>query len=231
VSGLTVENPAHGVVIAQPARGFRYTSDAMWLVGFALDGPRATRALDLGTGSGVMAMLLAAHGVPTVGIDLEPAWEAGWRETLAKSTLPVEVELRHGDLREGVGGPYGLVVANPPFFAAGAGPGSPDPWRRAARTESGATLADFLSVGCGALAEAGRMCVIVPREREDEVLAGPLPADRWVRIGRRRSLFGLSAGRGRAVAPESYAERDPQVVAWVHTATHPVGPTRGGGTE
>ncbi|MEQ1503891.1 MAG: hypothetical protein ABMB14_16740, partial [Myxococcota bacterium] len=79
---MTFDAPAPGVVIAPPARGFRYTSDAMWLVGFALaTGPRPTGALDLGTGSGVVAALLAARGIPSVGVDVRPEWAPLWAET------------------------------------------------------------------------------------------------------------------------------------------------------
>ncbi|MEQ1568253.1 MAG: hypothetical protein ABMA64_21620, partial [Myxococcota bacterium] len=62
---MTLDRPAPGVVIAQPARGFRYGSDAMWLVGFALaTGPLPASALDLGTGSGVMAAQLERGAGP-----------------------------------------------------------------------------------------------------------------------------------------------------------------------
>ena len=60
--------------------------------------------------------------------------------------------------------------------------------------------------------------------------AGHLAVGRWVRVGRRRSLFAL-CGWGEATSPETYDERDPQVVAWVHAATHPDAPIGAGGTR
>lgn len=213
----TTASPTAGVSVAQPARGFRYTSDAMWLAGFALDvAPGARSALDLGTGSGVVALLLAARGVPTRGIDSAAAWRDGWARTLALSRVAAPVELVHGDVLDGVGGPYELVVSNPPFFAPGTGPTSPDAWKRAARTESSATLADFLRIGCGALTAEGRMCLVVPREREREVLAAPLPVARWVQVGRRRSLFAL--GRGEAASAPEVVDED-AAERWVARAT------------
>jgi tRNA1(Val) A37 N6-methylase TrmN6 len=197
----------------------------MWLVGFALStGPRPARALDLGTGSGVVAALLAAHGVPTLGLDARPEWGELWARTLRESRTAAALELRLADVAHGVDGRYDLVVANPPYFAVGTGPVAPDPWKRAARTESSATLADFVRVGVGALADGGRLCVVVPREREDEVRADGLAVTRRVRVGRRRTLVCLAEGL--LAAPEAVGERDELVLDWVRRATHPIDPAR-----
>jgi tRNA1Val (adenine37-N6)-methyltransferase len=212
---VTFDRPAPGVVVAQPARGFRYGSDAMWLTGFALEcRPDPATALDLGTGSGVVAMLLAARGIRTVGVELRAEWEPLWRETLARSD-PLPVELRRGDIRGDLGGPYDLVVANPPFFASDRGPVAPDPWKAAARTESTATLAEFVRAGLAVLAEGGRMALVAPREREDEVVrvAGGC---RLVRVGARRTLFCLGSGEGGVRAVDEGSEI---VRAWVRAAT------------
>lgn len=204
---MTLDSPAPGVFIAQPERGFRYTSDAMWLAGFALStGERPERALDLGTGSGVVALLLAAHGIPSLGLELRPEWTALWAVTLARSQTPAEVKLALGDVREPLDARFDLVVSNPPFFPAGTGPVAPDPWKRAARTESTARLADFLRSAEQALTERGRICVIVPREREGEVLRHGLPVSRWLRVGRRRSLLCLTRSEPAIALPEEVTE-------------------------
>lgn len=217
---MTFDSPVAGVRIAQPARGFRYTSDAMWLTGFALGvGPRPSRALDLGTGSGVIALLLAARGIPTVGVDVRPEWAPLWRETLAASRTLAPVELVQGDIADGVDGPFDLVVSNPPFFAAGTGPVAPDPWRRAARTESTAPLARFVEVALHALAPGGRFCVVLPREREDALLAASrgVSVERQIRIGRRRTVFCLGSG---PVTPIVTVDEDSELVrGWVDAAT------------
>jgi tRNA1(Val) A37 N6-methylase TrmN6 len=215
---LTLDRPAPGVVIAQPERAFRYGSDAMWLTGFALaSGPAAT-ALDLGTGSGVVALLLASKGIDAVGIDVREEWAPCWAETLARSAVRGRISLRRADVSE-VGGTFELVVSNPPFFAAGTGPVAPDAWKAAARTESTATLAAFVAAAIRVLAPGGRACFVVPRDREREVAAEGLRAARIVRVGRRRSLVRLERGLGADAAPEGRSERDDEVLAWVRAAT------------
>jgi tRNA1Val (adenine37-N6)-methyltransferase len=224
---VTLDHPAPGVVIAQPERGFRYAVDAFWLAGFALaTGERPRDALDLGTGSGIVAMLLGAQGIPTVGVDHRPEWRPLWAETLANSETAAPVELRLADVRDGVPRDRALVVANPPYFTAGAGPASPDPWKRAARTESTASVAAFVAIAVGALSPTGRACLVVDRTREADVLAagsasGARPA-RVVRVGRRRSLLCLVRGGGAGPPAEEFAPGDDVVQRWVRLA-------RGGG--
>lgn len=210
----TVDQPAPGLRVVQPSRGFRYGAEAFWLAGLALDGGPVHTALDLGTGSGIVALLLASRGVDAVGIDARPEWEPLWRETLAGSTVAGRIRLERADVSDGFEGRFDRVVANPPFFAADTGPAAADPWKRAARTETTATLRQFLAVAEGALAPGGRVVVVVPVEREPEVLAatGLVPA-RIVRVGRRRSLVAL-AREGEAATPEVRDEQDPVVRAW-----------------
>ncbi len=78
------------------------------------------RALDLGTGSGVQALHLAAHSGQVVATDLNPRALAMARITAG--LCGVQVDLRAGDLLEPVAGErFGLVVTNPPFVVSPAG--------------------------------------------------------------------------------------------------------------
>lgn len=84
----------------------------------ALRGPYK-RALDLCTGTGLIAMLPAAERV--VAVDLDPAALAVAEINLALN-LAHHVELREGDLFDGLEGEtFDLVTANPPFL-----PDAPD---------------------------------------------------------------------------------------------------------
>jgi methylase of polypeptide subunit release factors len=72
-------------------------------------------ALDLGTGSGVQAMLAASHCEEVVATDVNPRALAFARFNLALNSI-TNVELRHGDLYDSVTAEqFGLVVSNPPF--------------------------------------------------------------------------------------------------------------------
>ena len=136
----TFDRPAPGVVICQPRSGFRYGSESFWLVGFALQAGVPARALDMGTGSGIMAMLLAARGIQTVGVDLHPAWRGLWSHTRDLSLKPAS--LRIHDVALPLDVRADLVVCNPPFYRAGSGSLPADPWLSTARFESTAALED-----------------------------------------------------------------------------------------
>ncbi|MEZ4319010.1 MAG: hypothetical protein R3F61_15960 [Myxococcota bacterium] len=190
-SEWTAEHPCPGVVVHQPRVGFRYSADAFWLAGFAIEpdatGPPRT-ALDLGTGSGVVAFLLAAAGWEVRGIDALAAWAPGWTASLRDSGFQPRLEVV--DVRE-VTGRVDVVTCNPPFFPAGAGPISPDPFKAAARTEGSATLADFVHAATR-LARL-RAVFVVPSDREAELLelAAPFTLVRRLRVGRKRSVLDL----------------------------------------
>lgn len=187
---LTLERPAPGVVVAQPARGFRFGAEAFWLAGAALAlAPRT--ALDLGTGSGIVAQLLAARGVEVTGVDRWPDWLAAWSASSGGARLVQAdvVGLQHA--------PVDVVVCNPPFFRAGAGPRASDPWKAVARTESTATLADFVAAAARCLRPEGTLIFVVPTDRASD-LAAALPAAlgarSWVAVGARRTMLWASRG-------------------------------------
>jgi tRNA1(Val) A37 N6-methylase TrmN6 len=196
---MTRDTPADGVVVWQPRRGFRYGSEAFWLVGFALEGGGVPRsAVDLGTGSGIIAFLLAARGIDALGIDVRAEWGEAWARSLADSRFHPRLEVT--DARD-LSGRFDLAVANPPYFAGG--PSAPDEWKAAARTESTATLGDFVRT---ALRVAARAAFVLPVEREAEAIAVAGGASRRVHVGRKRSLVELRPGPTAPAVAMSEAE-------------------------
>ena len=81
-----------------------------------LEGLEAPRVLDVGTGSGAIALAIADEhpGAAVTGIDVSPEALALARENATRTGLPLELA-RH-DLFEGLpDGPWALVVSNPPY--------------------------------------------------------------------------------------------------------------------
>lgn len=72
------------------------------------------RALDVGTGTGVLAILLARRGARVVATDVEPRAVACARENVARFGLADRVDVREVDLFSG--DPADLVVTNPPWL-------------------------------------------------------------------------------------------------------------------
>jgi tRNA1Val (adenine37-N6)-methyltransferase len=122
-------------------------------------------ALDMGTGSGILALMLAQRNpdlrIDAVDISGEVLEEA--RANIRNSIWSDRIRIIQGDLAVqdwGRGILYDLIISNPPYF--------PDTvhlmvgTRNAARKGLGFSLATLPSIAAPLLAENGTLCVIVP---------------------------------------------------------------------
>lgn len=80
--------------------------------------PRSGLILDIGTGSGAIAIALARE-LPEArieAIDLSPAALAVAKDNALRNGVAESITFRHADLYALEGGPYALIVANPPYI-------------------------------------------------------------------------------------------------------------------
>ena len=82
-----------------------------------LAGAAEPRVLDVGVGSGAIALAIADEhpGAKVVATDNSPGALAVAEENRARAGLDTRVELAHGELFAGQTGPFDLVVSNPPY--------------------------------------------------------------------------------------------------------------------
>lgn len=79
--------------------------------------PGNSCALDLGTGSGIQAIVLAARGYRVAAVDLNSKAVRCARANAVLNGLERQIEVHEGDLFAPVGARrFDLVVFNPPFF-------------------------------------------------------------------------------------------------------------------
>ena len=80
-------------------------------------GLETPRVLDVGTGSGAIALAIADEhpGAQVTAVDVSADALAVARENVARTGLPVELEQR--DVQDGLDGRYDLVVSNPPYVS------------------------------------------------------------------------------------------------------------------
>ncbi len=153
----------------------RFGTDTLLLADFAAP-HRGNVVLDMGTGCGAIALLLADTGLPAAvhGIDIAveaialagasafPLGEAAPCFTVLDWAKPIPEPLR---------GKYDLVVCNPPYFAPGSGGVSAHEARRIARHEQPDTLEAICRFTAAALKYGGRFCLCHRPERLPAVLA------------------------------------------------------------
>jgi release factor glutamine methyltransferase len=84
-----------------------------------LDGSPAPRVLDIGVGSGAIALAIADEhpGARVVATESSPGALAVADENRRRTALTRRVELVSGELFAGLEGPFDLVVSNPPYVA------------------------------------------------------------------------------------------------------------------
>jgi release factor glutamine methyltransferase len=77
----------------------------------------APRVLDVGVGSGAIALAIADEhpGARVVATDNSSGALAVAEENRARAGLALRVELVHGELFAGLEGPFDLIVSNPPY--------------------------------------------------------------------------------------------------------------------
>lgn len=122
---------------------------------------------DLGTGSGVLLLLLArrAQNLSLTGIDIDPLSARIARENLAANHLAGEVLT--GDMRTAPlpAGGFDLVISNPPYFPVGSGKsGGP------ARSEEFCTLEQLCAAAGRLTKNGGRFALCHRPERLTDVL-------------------------------------------------------------
>lgn len=162
-----------GLQIIQHPEEFCFTLDAVLLAHFASVAP-GVKAVDLGTGTGAVALLLAARGAKVTGIELNPRSADMAARSVKLNRLESAVSILYHDLRlikEILpSGEFPLVVANPPYRVTGHGLLNPKDTVAAARHELTATLADVIAAARYLVKYRGRFALVHLPERMAEIL-------------------------------------------------------------
>ncbi|WP_068977613.1 tRNA1(Val) (adenine(37)-N6)-methyltransferase [Aeromonas sp. EERV15] len=132
---------------------------------------KARRVLDIGTGSGLIALMLAQRSISDCFIDaveLDKDAAAQARENVATSSWAERVAIIERAIQDYQGEPYDLIVSNPPYFVAGQS--FSDPARALAR-HTGALDSHGLLAACNRLLSPnGQVALVLPTAMADEIL-------------------------------------------------------------
>ncbi len=156
----------------QPRTGFRSGVDAV-LLAAAVEARAGDRVLDLGCGSGVAVLCLAARvpGVVASGLDVQPAYADLARRNAAEAGLALDMHVGSVAAMPAAlrAGQFDHILTNPPYFP-GHVPPADDPGRVAARTES-VTPGVWIAAAARRLAPRGRLTLIQRAERLPDILS------------------------------------------------------------
>ncbi len=160
-----------GIRVWQPTHGYRFSLDAYLLAAFVDEAP-ATEVFEVGYGSGVIALLLAAvKGLRVSGVEIQPRMVELARRSVALNGLEHAVELAQGDFREYRGGPHAAVVVNPPYRPLATGRLNPDESIAQSRHEISLSLEQLAAGAARCLRPGGRFYCIYPAWRLVDLMA------------------------------------------------------------
>lgn len=154
-----------GLKIIQDEDSYCFAIDAVLLSNFVKAG-RKDRIMDLGTGSGVIPLLLSAktEAQEIVGIEIAEEAAERARRSVEMNDLGDRVKIICGDLREAprIFGreSFTVVAANPPYMRVNEGKISPRRDMALARHEVAATLADVIGSAAALLCFKGRFYMV-----------------------------------------------------------------------
>ena len=157
--------------ILQRPDGFCFGMDSVLLAAFAAERAGIGAAADLGTGSGVLPLLICARvpGIHFDGVELQPDVADMAARSMRINHMEDRIRIHSLDLRDAprmLGhANYRLVVANPPYGQPGGGMESPDAARRVARQEGEADLHALCRAAGALLQNGGRFDVVFPAPR------------------------------------------------------------------
>ncbi len=129
--------------------------------------------LDAGTGTGVIALMLAQRSVPAdsriLGIDIDSASTEEAASNFAKSPWKDRLEARNCDFRKMDGFSFNLIVSNPPYFVNSLK--APEQRRSIARHTDTLTYRELIESAMRNLAPKGRLAVILPLQESSSFIA------------------------------------------------------------
>lgn len=159
-----------GLRVLQRPDGFCFGTDTVLLADFAAV-RRRERVCDMGTGTGVLPLLLAARAEEAVfdAFEIQPEMAAMAARSVALNGLEARIRVHAADCREAaeiIGYEVcDLVVTNPPYTRAGAGLRSPCEERAIARQDTRCPVGEWMSACARVLRNGGRLSCVFPAPR------------------------------------------------------------------
>lgn len=191
-----------GYEIIQHPGKFCFGMDAVLLSSFARV-KKGEKALDLGTGTGIIPILLAAktEGDSFVGLEIQEESADMAQRSVIHNHLEEQIKIVTGDIKEAAdifgSVSFDVITTNPPYMIGSHGIANPSDTKAIARHEVLCTLDDILRVSAKMLKPKGRFYMVHRPFRLAEILSKMVQA-------------GIEPKRMRLVYP--YVDKEPNMV-------------------
>jgi tRNA1Val (adenine37-N6)-methyltransferase len=159
--------------IRQPEAGYRFSIDAL-ILAWHLEPSRRDNVIDIGTGCGVIPLIVANRfpGVFCTGIEIQKELADCAAENVRSNRLDGRIRIENADIRAIeplLTDPADWISCNPPHTAKDAGRINPNLQRAIARHEIMMTVSDLTSAASRLLKPSGRLLTIYPAARMEEI--------------------------------------------------------------
>lgn len=172
-----------GLSLIQKENGLTFGTDAYLLAAYVAPSPRAL-CVDLGSGTGIISLLLAQRGKVrrAVGVEVQPDFAALIDRNAALNGLDGRVSALCADVRElsqvALGTHLGeeqgrtadVVVCNPPYMKVTSGRRNEHDEKFIARHEAFGDIGDFCAAAARILRFGGRFCVVYRPDRLTDLI-------------------------------------------------------------
>jgi len=176
MSSFTTDTFFDGKIrVMQYRCGYRFSIDAVLLAHQAAP-RRQDKVLDLGTGCGIISLIMAHRrsDLKIYAVEVQAELADLAVSNVHQNQLEDRIDVLCTDMKlltlQLTSGPFDLIVSNPPYHGAGSGRINPDSQRALARHEIKASLADVLQTTRRMLRTAGRFVTIFRAERTTDIL-------------------------------------------------------------
>ncbi len=166
----------NGLKIIQDTGRFCFGMDAVLLSGFANAKP-GEKVLDMGTGTGILPLLMSAktEAEHFSALEIQPESADMARRSVAMNSLEEKIDIVTGDIKEAsrVFGKasFDVVTVNPPYMTAGHGEKNPEDAKAIARHEILCTLEDVVREAAAVLKTNGRIYMVHKPFRLAEIIS------------------------------------------------------------